>query len=613
MHKTASYLICCMLLPLMTWSQPLLKDRQNIPPALEHQILLRKATYQPEARHKTTKTTASGYFDTSKWRHLVDSTWGVGIPDTSKLSMFNHIWNTIDSSYPCFVHLPLYNWDSLVDEMRAEIIAGVSKGRFAAILGQLRRYINDAHTSFIDADVMYPSSIYRGLPLVRGESGRFGACITMLPDSSAMVYEAVSGHPFGLEPGDIILGYNGVAWKDIVNLFLEYQLPSSVYVGSTDAASYHRLIKAAGENWYLFDTINIKKCNGNIVSFPTDYMASATNYSNLCTEQMTVPGVPKLTVNQYYNQNKIVSYGVMDNTNIGYVYMLDCTDQTGNQLYNAVHDLVQDSMVDGIIIDIRTNYGGGFVAYWKTFEYIMDGNVSWVGYGERTTPTNRYLMFNQPSSWYDITDADANSINKPIALLVGPEAVSAGDFFQLMFKHYPFLRTFGKSTAGAYGSTTQITTGQSNYYASMQPVNFYEVSNPTYYLSHTEYPVDQPVWFDRDSVCAGRDNIVGEAVDWIYKKLDVQENMLQSVEVNIFPNPAKDILNLTVVSRNAEQVTINITDIYGVNILRREQLLDAGTNNIRIDISKFDIPPGNYLLHLSGANGNVHRKFVYVR
>jgi hypothetical protein len=606
--------ICC-IIAVVAQAQPLLNTTNDIPPAKQHQLLLQKAKYVETSQRKTTKTTASVVFDTARWNHLVDSTWGNGIADTAKLSMFDRIWNPIDSNYPCFVQLPLYNWDSIINAMRNQISAGVSRGRMAAILSELRRYINDGHTNMYDVTVSYPSSIYQGLPLMRGESGRFGACLTMLSDSTAMVYNTVSGHPFNLAPGDIILGYNNILWKDLVKIILQYQLPNSVYIGSTDAATYHRMIKAAGENWYLFDTINIKKCNGTIVSFPTVYMKS-TNYSGiLCTEQMPIAGIHKLTYNEFYNQNKSVSSGMMPGTKIGYVYMLDCSDPTyGEELYNAVKALVEDSMAQALIIDIRTNYGGGFMAYWKTFTYLMHGDVTWVGYGERTTYSNKYLMFNQPSSWYDIEDDDPHSYNKPIALLCGPEAVSAGDFFQIMYKRHPWVKTFGKSTAGAYGSLISLTTGQANYYANMQRVNFYEVTNPSYYISHTEYPIDMPVWFTRDSVCAGKDNIVSEAVNWINAKTTVPVFEKNKLDITTFPNPVRTDLNLAIVADRDEHITIEVMNIYGVNVLQQNHVLTKGSNNLKIDLSSLALPNGNYLISIEGKDiGRQVKKVDYIR
>ncbi len=140
-------------------------------------------------------------YDTTRWAHLIDSTWGGGLSDTIKVQLFNEFWVQMDSFYASFVGLPPYNWDSIVTSMRTEIGDSVSEGRFAGIIGNLLEYINDVHTSFYDYAVSYGTPIYPGLPVFRSESGRFGACITPVNDSVAMVYTVDPGHPFWLAAG----------------------------------------------------------------------------------------------------------------------------------------------------------------------------------------------------------------------------------------------------------------------------------------------------------------------------------------------------------------------------------------------------------------------------
>ena len=46
---------------------------------------------------------------------------------------------------------------------------------------------------------------------MRDHNHHFGASLAPLPDSSVFVYDAVSNHPLGLEPGDVIVGYDGIS------------------------------------------------------------------------------------------------------------------------------------------------------------------------------------------------------------------------------------------------------------------------------------------------------------------------------------------------------------------------------------------------------------------
>ena len=584
------------------------ENNTSVPAYKQHNLLLQHATYAG-ARHGNERTTSGTgpVFDTAQWAHRVDSTWGAGWPDSVKLSVLNMFWGHVDSLYPCFVHLPAYNWDSIVNSMRTQISAGgVSEGKYASIINYLLSLMNDGHSNFYDYLVNYPNTIYQGLPLFRGESGMLGACVTTLNDTSALVYDAFPGHPFGLEPGDIILGYNGIPWTSLVRTILGYNLPNSVYKGSTDSATYHRYIQAAGENWYLFDTINIKKCNGSVVNKPTSLMAG-TLYQNFCTEQMNEPGVNKPTYYGYYYLDSSVTFGVLAGTHIGYVYMYDCEDTTGLKLYNAVRTLIEDSMVTGLILDIRTNFGGGFIAYWRTYQYLTSGGTAWVGYGQRNDPTNRLSMYiDGPTSWYNITDSDPGYFNHPIAILCGPNAVSAGDFLPVLFQHNPQVKLFGKSTAGAFGNLVAVNVNNNNFATTMQETNFFQASDPSNYISHTMVPVNFPGWFDRDSVCAGSDNVVTTAVRWIEGTEAVKNTTPTDMNVSVFPNPASDHINVAIASGENAVLNIKLCNMLGSVMSENAYAINAGSNAVKIDIK--NVTPGNYYLLIEGNGSRVVRK-----
>jgi len=593
------------LLTLMIVCSYFIAAGQEHLPARDHLFDLHRAPYSSYDRNIRAKTT-SNVFDTTGWAASVDAYWGNGLPTANKLSIFDTFWHEVDSSYPCFVQLPLYNWDSIVNAKRNEIGMGVSKGRFAGIISDLMTYINDAHSNFIDVPVSYYTNIAPGLPVFRGQSGRFGACVAALDDSSALVCEVVPNHPFGLQPGDIILGYNSIAWKELVKIILRHQLPNSVFKGSTSWATWQRYIKAAGENWYLFDTINIRKCNGTLVSYPTSLMVG-NSYPNFCPDQLPVPGVSRLSY-QDLQANKAYSSGVITGTSIGYVYMYDCLDMSGDSLYNRVKTLVEDSLVTGLMIDIRTNFGGSLNAFAKTFEYLNNGNASWLGYGERNDPSNRYSMINTGSPlYYDINDTDPHSFSGPVALLTGPEAVSAGDLLPVLFSHCSQVRTFGRSTGGAFGAYKTMSSGSADYIMSRQQANFFEPSNPNYYLTHTEYPVDHTTWMTQSSVCAGTDNVVDEAKAWIWQLTGLPNTTTTVPEVAVYPVPSSGGITVRIRAVKNETVRLAVTDLSGRTIYKDSRSLSAGTQLIPV---QKDLNPGCYLLEVSGSFGAISRKIV---
>ena len=61
---------------------------------------------------------------------------------------------------------------------------------------------------------------------------------------------AIEDHPLGLEPGDRVLGYDGVPWKKLYKELLSYELPVKwLFYGSIKESDEHTWMTAAGENW----------------------------------------------------------------------------------------------------------------------------------------------------------------------------------------------------------------------------------------------------------------------------------------------------------------------------------------------------------------------------
>ncbi len=52
----------------------------------------------------------------------------------------------------------------------------------------------------------------------------------------------------------------------------------------------------------------------------------------LCTEEMPVPGVHKLTYADYAYSKRVVCSGVITGTRVGYASLIDCSDISGDSL-----------------------------------------------------------------------------------------------------------------------------------------------------------------------------------------------------------------------------------------------------------------------------------------
>src|SRR5262245_25032868 len=452
------------------------------------------------------------------WAQRIDQTWGPSpwtIPQM--LSLFDTFWGRIDASFACFQGLDV-DWAALGTAARAEIEAGVSRGRFAAIMNHLALALRESHTEINDP-VVNNSALSPGVPLFVvggwGNNQHFGAALTALPDSSLLVYQAVGFHPLGLEPGDIVLGYDGVPWKRLYPELLAAQLPlTGWWWGSSPSSWTHSMLMSAGLNWHLFDTIDIvKHTTGETVHLPVAPLATSVMGMIDGTEQLPVPGVP---MPEYLTYGDAVSWGIVDGTHVGYVYVRAWAGNAGQQFYEAVHTLLTQYQTTGLIFDFRTNYGGNMFLSYPALNLLFGRDVSTIGFGRRCRADDHFAMCpSTPPSVYVIHGAAAADYDRPIAVLVGPGALSSGDQVAHLFKFHPRARFFGKSTATAFNAPTFMTLNLPGWFTAFAVADAYRVSDPNDFLTHDELAVDQPVWLEPDDVARRVDTVADAAIRWI--------------------------------------------------------------------------------------------------
>jgi hypothetical protein len=540
-------------------------------------------------------------YDTSKWRRLVDEAWGQGLDTDAKLRIFDHYWDTISTSYASFPNLVPINWDSTAKAYRDEIASGVSKGRFLSIMNQLILKLNDGHTIFRDFEIYY-SDLYKGLPLVNPEGHcNFAACLTILPDSTALVYNSVPNNVFELVPGDVILGYNSRSLAYLTNEVIEKQLPVQHSIGSTYEATWHNMMIHVAASWNLYDTLDILKKDGRIMHFPTSLMIGK-HYVSDCYEIIPPQGIRLPRYQQLIERGNQFAYGLIPGTNIGYVAMLDCLENSGDSLLNIFKYLCEYKKADGIIFDIRTNYGGTIQSFAKAFSYLYnDDLINWLACAQRVNSTNRYLLSEDEWTWgYNVYENDNYSFKKPIALLTGPNAISAGDILPVYFRNHPSLKIFGKPTAAAFGSITMVDIQQpQHYFASMQSGNFFLVSEPGKYLSHSTLKVDYPVWLSPEGAANKKDDVIEAALKWIQSATDIVESD-NPTTLEVYPNPAIDFININVDKPG------NAT-IYNSTGYKLYSVVLNNTNN-RINVS--DLSTGLYFIEYQNGQQTIKARFI---
>ena len=564
-----------------------------------------------------------GHYSPADWQTLIDSVWGPGLPTSQKLEIFDTAWDTINASYGAFQNLDV-NIDSLRDLYRPEIENGVSRGRFAAIMSHFSLAMKECHTVILDVPVNWGTPITPGVPLfVIGpwyDNERFGASLTPLPDSSLLVYRALENHQLGIVEGDIVLGYDGIPWKELYKELLTAQLPISLnwVWGSNDKSITHCILSSAGLNWHLFDIIDIVKYEtGDTLHLPTSLLnnQSGTIWGN---EQLDVPGVewPNIFQDDY------VSWGIIDGTQIGYIYVTawtyDPVYQISQQFYNAIDSLMHHNETIGMIIDFRLNYGGGGTSN-QGFSLLFNTTFNTLSFDVRCgDPNNHFGMCAHPflNQYVFRINGNPNSYyDKPIAALTGPGTVSAGDVESIRLKFHPMVEFFGKSSSGAFCSANYPDLGYPDWFFYLSTGNAYVISNHQY-LAHTELDMFEEVWLTQQGVINGSDDVVEAAIEWINNTSSADENneeiVLSYILSNNYPNPFNPSTTIRYSIPELSFVKLKVYDVLGneIGTIVNEE---KPAGEYEVEFNAKDLTSGIYFYKLIAGNYVETKKMLLLK
>ena len=449
-----------------------------------------------------------------EWQKIIDDYWGPGDPYVKKLSVFDTYVSYVRANFPAFVYSKL-NWDSVAAYWRMKITDSTSRGAFHAILGKLGYSLNEWHSGAFDNTVesmtMVPGT--PGVALISHDVRHFGAALTPLPDKSLLVYKVSSNHPLGLELGDRVLGYEGIPWPQLFNELIEAGVCTDFLVGGCPTAKEYYTLAYAGLCWHLFDTIDVVKYKtGETVHLPTAPLTSLDISSPILNcDQLPIPGVPMPSEDLLSDD---VTYGIVQGTNIGYIYVRHHVDAKISSQFDAAVKALANT--EGLIIDLRLNYGGSY-GLEQGIARLMNFEDSTLVFLRRSSATDlqKVAPVNGPN--VSIPMDIGTLYDHPIAILVGPQCRSYGDISAWELSYVPNAHFFGKSTTGAYSGWWWW--GEGPYVAGYSLYNTacIEVDHrfPNNQILNTEFPVDEYVWLTPDGVAKGEDDVVKRALEWM--------------------------------------------------------------------------------------------------
>ena len=543
----------------------------------------------------------SFYQRKSEWQHIIDSTWGPGDSLSRKLEIFSTYAKVIHdkSDVLCFLNM---NWDSLYNHYLNQITESTSKGAFSSIMSHFSYDLKDLHTVALDSTIII-SALNPGVPVLLMGSylgiEHFGAVTTVLPDSTNLVLRVVPNHPLNLEPGDIILGYEGIFWKNLVRELLDGGLPMLALTGGCRTTDTYENLCGAGLNWHLFSTIDILKySNGDTLHLSTRPMLNLNTPLMVNNEQMAIQNIPFPHILPFpFDSDTVVTYGILENTNIGFIFLSSHwpTTNTDEQFYNAINALKN---TDALIIDMRLNFGGrAFLD--KAFNLIFNEFHKPLEHAYRCNTNTFDLCPGGNWTEWQINGKDPDYYDRPIAVLLGPTCVSNGDITAQRLRYHPMVRFFGASSAAAHGWRMEIDNipGWILFYSG---ADMFHTSQPGVYLNRKEFPVDYPVWFNKDDVAKGIDPIVETSLEWIRNlayghDVSIKNGLFSSdgdtVTINaIIENPNAHAVSAKLIFEKLDGSVVDSTEMVG-NTLKHG-------NQWQADWIAKNLPENNYWISL---------------
>ena len=450
-------------------------------------------------------------------RKRIDEFWGKAPEKPDRLEVFDKIWETLGAKYAGFVTGNV-DWDEIYSRYRPQVEKAESFGRFYYLMSSIYREIQDSHT-FINSEKICMSaeediSLNKRPPvfIMSTFKTNIGACITVDENDQLLVYKVAQNNPAGLEPGDIIVGYDGKKWEDLLDMIFEWELPICGNNFSSDEAQKFFQKRSVMANAHLFKFLNFKKYGSEeIVSYRTDDIQLVeTGFK--CTDQLPVENGPEIV--ETWAET---SWGRLPDSNIGYIY-ITATDSDNSKFEEAVKELMD---TDGLIIDERFN-GGGWGAQAGVVALLFNEDVRGKLLSFNRADSEDYLSMDFYAEQFFIADPQT-FYDKPIAVLVGPIAGSGGDIFPYLMSYHPKAKRFGMNTNGSFGSMKPWSISMPDsaivdFYLGYTIVVIYD-EDMNLMQGKAVYP-EVEVWFNQEDVRNGVDSVAQEAIDWIMEERD---------------------------------------------------------------------------------------------
>lgn len=458
------------------------------------------------------------------WAERVDSYWGPAPEQEQRVEVFEEVWQGLADDYACFETFDI-NWDDTHSSYLPRVEQATSYGRFAQVLTYMSKDLMDPHTYISSNKVCRTDMTKERAPVDRtgitSVSRILGACVTATEDDQLIVYRVDADiNPLGLQIGDEIVGYDQHTWAQNLDAIDGAELPWCGGTAATQDALTYLKRASVLMNPQLFSTLQVRRQDSqeiesiDLLDLYDNVLSQQEISQVLCTGQMAMQGIPfpQQTVPEISSQ-EAVTWGLLPGTNIGYIYVYRWMPNDSALFHQAVNELFD---TDALIIDQRFNLGGQYTLVEYGMPLLFNETTPAVDYYVRDDTVDDY---NALKLWFStsVVARTSSYYDKPIALLIGPDAMSGGDLFPYVMAKHPRVRLFGKPTRGGFGSI-KVVFNSDSIISDMSLIATDSVMVEPTTGQRLEGYINAPdttVWLTKDDIIAGQDTVVNAALNWI--------------------------------------------------------------------------------------------------
>jgi len=263
-------------------------------------------------------------------------------------------------------------WALLWDETERAVVEAEDYSTYAAALTRAQDAVRDAHatlrpgalSSMLQALRATAPVFYAGIPI-----SNIGACLEPTLDGRLVVSRVGerTPNPYGLAPGDEIVGYDGQPWREWSAALEASSLPLMPPPAGAPSARAYFLATAAMMNARWFDSVQIRPAGGgNAHSEPVRKGQSATLFP--CARARIPEGLTRVAGGALSSDpGAQLEYGVFEADSVGYLLVRSLAPPGATSIHHRAASSWATAFAEavralagtrGLIIDLRVNHGG---------------------------------------------------------------------------------------------------------------------------------------------------------------------------------------------------------------------------------------------------------------